>query len=91
MSERTLGSPRQHRDIRQGVQCLQPADQAELAAAHLCRRLRHPRPCPGCRLPLVVTPVEDHSANDRWEFPLLSPKTVVLLCPYNLHDLDICR
>ena len=62
MSERTLGSPRQHRDIRQGGRGLWPAEQAELAAAHLRHRLRHPRPRPGFRLPQVAPPVEDHPA-----------------------------
>ena len=65
-SEReALDPPRQHWDVRQGGRGLRPADQAELAVAHLRHRLRHPRPRPGFRLPQVAPPVEDHPARGK--------------------------
>ena len=59
---KALASARQHWDVRQGGRGLRPADQAELAAAHLRHRLCPPRSRPCFRLPQVAPPVEDHSA-----------------------------
>ena len=70
---KALHPPRQHWDVRHGGRGFRPADQPELAAAHLRHRLRHRRPRLGIRLPQVAPPVEDHSAGgfNKFSFAIL--------------------